>query len=74
MEGSLETGIIINDADSQEISNGHEIVHELWNDAQNALGKACRYIEKIIDNEPDNTKAREWLNVLRDPEGIHRRL
>jgi hypothetical protein len=31
-------------------------------------------IEKIIDIEPDNSIARTWLNVLRDPEGIQGRL
>ena len=74
LEGDLDTGILIDDAGLQETTSEQDEVQALWNDAQNTLGKACRLIEKIIDIEPDNSKARTWLNVLRDPEGIQRRL
>ena len=74
LEGSLDTGIVIDDAEIQESTSRQDEAQDLWNDAQNTLGKACRLIEKIIDIEPDNSKARTWLNVLRDPEGVQRRL
>ena len=74
LEGSLDTGIIMDDSELGESTSEQDEMQELWNDAQNTLGKACRLIEKIIDIEPDNSKARTWLNVLRDPEGIQRRL
>ncbi len=74
LEGSLDTGILIDDAGQQETTSEQDEIQDLWNDAQNTLGKACRLIEKIIDIEPDNSKARSWLNVLRDPEGTQRRL
>lgn len=74
LEGALDTGIFIEDTELQETTHEQDEVQDLWNDALNTLGKACRLIEKIIDIEPDNSKARTWLNVLRDPEGIQRRL
>ncbi len=74
LEGDLDTGILIEDTELQETTHEQDEVQDLWNDALNTLGKACRLIEKIIDIEPDNSKARTWLNVLRDPEGIQRRL
>ncbi len=74
LEGALDTGILIEDTELQETTHEQDEVQDLWNDALNTLGKACRLIEKIIDIEPDNSKARTWLNVLRDPEGIQRRL
>jgi len=73
-EGALDTGILIEDTELQETTSEQDEVQDLWNDALNTLGKACRLIEKIIYIEPDNSKARTWLNVLRDPEGIQRRL
>lgn len=74
LEGALDTGILLDDAGLHETTSEQDEIQDLWNDAQNTLGKACRLIEKIIDIEPDNSKARTWLNVLRDPEGVQRRL
>jgi len=74
MEGSLDTGILMDKTEFQESTSEQDDVQDLWNDAQNTLGKACRLIEKIIDIEPDNSKARTWLNILRDPEGVQHRL
>jgi hypothetical protein len=74
LEGALDTGILFEDPGQQETTSEQDEVQDLWNDAQNTLGKACRLIEKIIDIEPDNSIARTWLNVLRDPEGIQGRL
>ena len=74
LEGALDAGILLDYAGLQETTSEQDEVQDLWNDAQNTLGKACRLIEKIIDIEPDNSKARTWLNVLRDPEGVQRRL
>ncbi len=74
LEGALETGILLNNLSTKETTSEQDKIQDLWNDAHNTLGKACRLIEKIIDIEPDNSKARTWLNVLRDPEGIQNRL
>jgi len=74
LEGALDTVILLDDAGLHETTSEQDEIQDLWNDAQNTLGKACRLIEKIIDIEPDNSKARTWLNVLRDPEGVQRRL
>lgn len=73
-EGSLDTGIVLPDSEVSDISQEQETIQDLWNDAQNALGKACRFIENILDHEPSNTKAHTWLSVLRDPEATARRL
>ncbi len=73
-EGSLDTGIATTDSSESAIDQEQYDIQDLWNDAQNSLGEACRFIEQIIDIEPDNSKARTWLNVLRDPEGTQRRI
>jgi hypothetical protein len=74
LEGALDTGIVLDETLTAESTRDQLEVQELWNDVQNTLGQTCRLIEKILDHEPENIKARIWLNVLRDPEGIQRRL
>lgn len=74
MEGSLDTGILMDKTEFQKSTSEQDDVQDLWNDVQNTLGKACRLIEKFIDIEIDNSKARIWLNILHDPEGVHHRL
>lgn len=74
LDGVLDTGIKLNETELQETSTEKDIIQDLWNDAQNNLGNLCRLIEKIMDIEPDNSKARIWLDVLSNPESIYSRL
>ncbi len=73
-EGSLDTSITIPEQDSVSGASEDDSVDCLWNDAQNALGQACRFLEKILDQDPNHERARVWLTILRDPGGAQRRL
>jgi hypothetical protein len=73
-EGSLNTEIAVEDIDETRLTDEQEEISSLWNDAKDALGQACNLLEKILDNDGGNEKARVWLSILRDPDGMHRRL
>ena len=74
LEDALDTSIAIADADSGESDRDQNNIQDLWNDAHNSLGQTCRFIEKILDIDPGNTKAGAWLGALRDPEATQQRL
>jgi hypothetical protein len=73
-EKFLETGIALPEEDHLPIIDDENAVATLWNDVQDAIGQTCRYLEKILDQDPHNGKARAWLSIIRDPDRMHRRI
>ena len=64
-ESFLETEIAWPEEDHLLTIEDENVVESLWNDAQDSLGQACRYLEKVVDLEPHNDKARKWLVHLK---------
>lgn len=73
-EGSLNTDITFEDFEANIKSDEQEEIQSLWNDAKDAVGRACNLLEKILDHDINSEKARLWISILRDPDGINRRL
>jgi hypothetical protein len=73
-EGLLKTDIAVEDLPDAAKSDEHGEIQSLWNDAKDAIGQACRLLEKVLDHDAASEKARLWISILRDPEGFTRRL
>lgn len=73
-EGSLNTDIAVPDFEDTPHSDEHERIHSLWNDAKDAIGQACNLLEKILEFDGGEEKARLWISILRDPDGMNHRL
>ncbi len=73
-EGSLNTDIAVPNFDDATQSDEREEVQSLWNDAKDAIGQACNLLEKILEYDGSAEKARIWISILRDPDGMNRRL
>jgi hypothetical protein len=71
-EGTLDTDIAFSEFEDRQLPDKREEIESHWNDVQDALGQACHHLEKILDKDPDSEKARTWISILRDPDGIHR--
>lgn len=73
-EGLLETGITATENELHIKSDEQEEVQSLWNDAKDAIGQACKHLEKILECDRNEEKARIWISILSDPDKIHNRL
>ncbi|MCY9666478.1 DUF853 family protein [Paenibacillus alginolyticus] len=73
-EETLNTDIMVPIFEDGIISDEHEEVQSLWNDAKDVIGQACNLLEKILEHDDNAEKARVWISILRDPDGINRRL
>jgi hypothetical protein len=73
-EGSLNTDIAVPDFGDATLSDEKEEIQSLWNDAKDAIGQACNLLEKILEHDVSAEKARVWISILRDPDGVNRRL
>jgi hypothetical protein len=71
-EGSLNTDITIPVADFQ--NDKQEEIQSLWNDAKDAIGRACNLLEMIIARDENSEKARIWISILRNPDETYRHL
>jgi len=72
--GSLKTDISVADFEEDVQSGEQEAIRSLWNDAKDAVGQACSLLAKILEHDSSDGKAREWISLLRDPDGFNRRL
>lgn len=73
-EGSLNTDIAVSDFEDVARYDEQEEIQSLWNDAKDAIGQACNLLEKILERNDTAEKARVWISILRDPDGMNRRL
>lgn len=73
-EGTLETKISFSDFESRKVLEDQEEIQSHWNDAKDALGRACHHLEKILDKDSNNEKARIWISILRDPDSTQKSL
>lgn len=73
-EGTLNTDIVLPDYEETQISNEQEEIQSLWHDTKDTIGHACNLLEKILDRDGNCEKARVWISILRDPDGVHSRL
>ena len=70
----LDTGIITSDFQNGVRSDNQNEAEALWNDVKDAIGQACSLLERILERDSTEERARRWVSILRDPDGIHRRL
>lgn len=73
-EGSLNTDIAVPDFEDAAQSDEQERIQSLWNDAKDAIGQACNLLDKILEHDGSAEKARVWISILRDPDGMNHRL
>jgi hypothetical protein len=73
-EGSLNTGIAVPDSENAVLTDEQEKIQSQWNDAKDAIGQACNLLEKILEQDGSEAKARIWISILRDPDGFNRHL
>jgi hypothetical protein len=73
-EGSLNTDIAFEDFEETIKFDGQEEIQSLWNDAKDAIGRACNVLEKILEQDNDAEKARVWISILRDLDSFNQRL
>lgn len=73
-EGSLNTDIAVPDFEDTVQTGDQEDIQSLWNDAKDAIGQACNLLEKILEHDSNTEKARVWISILSDPDGMNRRL
>lgn len=73
-EGLLNTDIAAPDFEDSARSDEQEEIQSRWNDVKDTIGQACNLLEKILEYDASAEKAREWISILRDPDGMHRRL
>jgi hypothetical protein len=69
-QGPLDTTI----APTAEPTDEEAEAAYCWREFREALGKACRQLERILAIHRDDEKARVLLSLLQDPEGAQRRL
>ncbi|MCB2305625.1 DUF853 family protein [Clostridium estertheticum] len=73
-EGSLDTSIINKTEDSYNKSDDNEKITSYWNDTNDAIGHACNLLEKILEINPNNPKARVWLSIIKNPDVTESRI
>lgn len=69
-DGELDTSI---QAGELRVTEAEETEH-LWREFYDSLGAARRHLEAILDATPGDVRARELLEVIRDPDAIQSRL
>lgn len=72
-EGSLNTDIVVPDFEDAVQSEEMEEIQSLWNDAKDAIGQACNLLERILEHDGSAEKAKVWISILRDPDGMNTR-
>lgn len=73
-EIKLDTDIALEGIKDTAKSNEQEEIESLWNDANDALGRACNLLEKILGLDSESKRAQLWISILRDPDAFNRRL
>jgi hypothetical protein len=73
-EGSLNTSIDISEFDKTSQDTDIEEIQSQWYDVKDLIGQACNLLDKIIERDGNNEKARIWLSILSDPDKIYQHL
>jgi hypothetical protein len=68
-EGQLDTSIAVGKVPEEEENAAY-----LWREVCEALGVACRHLEALVTNDRGDARAKVFLEVLKDPEAVYRRL